>query len=80
ESIRVKDEFVNIELVERALESHPSVQESAVVGVPVEVGGEAVAAFLTPAADAEIDPAAVRQHTASEVPEYMLPRYITVLD
>lgn len=64
--------------VERALRSHPHVQDAAVVGVPDADYGEVPAAFVV--VDAEIDPAELHRHVAQQLAPYKRPRTIEVID
>ena len=65
--------------VESALVSHPSVAEAAVVGMPDEVTGEAICAFVTPRKDVD-DPKALEGelvvHVANEIGKLARPKEI----
>lgn len=62
--------------VENALSSHPAVREAAVVGVPDDILGEEVAAFVVGDVEPEELAAFVKERLAS----YKYPRRIEVLD
>lgn len=53
--------------IENVLLEHPDVAECAVVGVPDEVLGEAVAAFIRTEDGAQFDPEALRAHCRSQI-------------
>jgi acetyl-CoA synthetase len=69
--------------VESALVSHPSVAEAAVVGMPDEVTGEAICAFVTPRKEIE-DPDALEKeliiHVANEIGKLARPKEIRFTD
>ncbi len=62
--------------VESALASHPDVVEAAVVGVPDEVRGESVFAFVV--CTKEVAPAALAGHVAEEIGKTARPRFIVL--
>ncbi len=65
--------------VEAALQAHPSVVEAAVVGVPHEVLGEEVAAYvvLEPGSGTTVDELVA--FAASRLADYKVPRQIRVV-
>ncbi|MET0397470.1 MAG: amino acid adenylation domain-containing protein, partial [Longimicrobiaceae bacterium] len=65
--------------VEAALATHPAVREAA-VAVREDAGGRRLAAYVVPTEGAEASPAALREHLAASVPDYMVPSAWTVLD
>lgn len=65
--------------VEAVLAAQPGVAEVAVVGVPDEATGEAVHAYVVPAADAELDPDAMLRAVARSLARFKLPRVIEVV-
>ncbi len=65
--------------VESALVSHPAVAESAVIGVPDEITGQAVAAFITPKLGVTADEnlkAELREHVAKKIGPIARPKLI----
>ncbi|MFI5841536.1 class I adenylate-forming enzyme family protein [Catenuloplanes sp. NPDC051500] len=64
--------------IERALAGHPSVAEAHVVGVPSEQSGEAVRAFVVPAAGS-VDCDLLRAVVRAELGEAAVPSRITVI-
>lgn len=83
---RVKDMIVangyNIfpKEVENAIALHPSVLSAAVVGVPHELRGEDVHAFVVPREGHRIDPQALTHHCETHLARYKLPRHLSVVD
>jgi carnitine-CoA ligase len=75
EVLRRRGENLSPAEVEEALAGHPSVLESAVVGVPSELSEEEVKAFVVPAPGAVLDFAALRAHVAGLLAAYKVPRY-----
>lgn len=59
--------------VEAVLDSHPDVQESAVIGVPDEVTGEAVAAFVVRQPGASVTARELLDHAARSLARFKLP-------
>lgn len=62
--------------VEQAIADHPEVTDVAVIGRPDPEWGETVVAFLTTVAGSDLTPAAIRQHCASRIADYKIPREI----
>ena len=66
--------------VEEALYAHPSVVETAVVGVPHELLGEDVAAFVVLRPGARVSPEELQEWTKERVAAYKYPRHVVLLD
>ncbi|WP_236794427.1 class I adenylate-forming enzyme family protein [Amycolatopsis sp. GM8] len=64
--------------IEGVLEQIPGVAECAVIGVGDEKWGETAAAIIHPAADAGLEPAAIREHCKTHLADYKLPRYVVL--
>lgn len=60
--------------VEAVLLEHPGVAEAAVVGVPHEVLGEDVAAFVVAVGGAQLDEGDLRRHCLERLADYKAPR------
>jgi acyl-CoA synthetase (AMP-forming)/AMP-acid ligase II len=60
--------------VERVLDAHPAVLESAVVGQPDEKWGEVPVAFITLRADGEVDDAELRSFARSRMAAFKVPK------
>lgn len=65
--------------VEQALLEHPSISEAAVIGVPDEVTGEAIVAFVVPKAGNEILRSEVSAHVAHSLGPTLRPRELHVV-
>jgi fatty-acyl-CoA synthase len=66
--------------IERVLAGHPDVDEAYVVGAPDEATGEAVHAFVVPAAGREPDPTVLAALVRTELGEGSVPATVTVVD
>ncbi|WP_329407897.1 long-chain fatty acid--CoA ligase [Nocardia vinacea] len=66
--------------VERALADLPGILDVAVIGTPDDQWGETVTAVISCAAGTELTLEDVRQHTASKLARYKLPRRLHVVE
>jgi acyl-CoA ligase (AMP-forming) (exosortase A-associated) len=66
--------------VEAALNSHASVREAAVIGLPDEVLGEHIKALVVAQNEVVVDTDALLEHVAEHLPRHMVPREVEVLD
>jgi malonyl-CoA/methylmalonyl-CoA synthetase len=66
--------------VELVLETHPSVEEVAVAGVPSDAWGEEVTAFVVPSKSATLDEDELIAYARERLATYKCPRRIVVLD
>jgi crotonobetaine/carnitine-CoA ligase len=77
--IRRRGENLSPTEVEAVLDRHPTVAESAVIGVPSDLSEEDVKAFVLPAAGESVDPAALHGFAAEHLARFKVPRYIEVV-
>jgi long-chain acyl-CoA synthetase len=66
--------------VEQALLEHPAIQDVAVVGVPDEIYGEAVVAFIETHPGERITKSAVAEHVKSRIASYKKPKHVFFID
>jgi len=66
--------------VEEVLLQSGKVREAAVIGVPDEVLGQAIKAFVAPQSAEPLDSAALLDFCAEKMPRYMVPKSVAVLD
>jgi long-chain acyl-CoA synthetase len=66
--------------VEAVLQEHPAVVEAAVVAVPHRVLGEDVAAVVVLAPGTTASPEEIREHCASRLADYKVPRRVEFAD
>jgi crotonobetaine/carnitine-CoA ligase len=80
ENIRRRGENVSEYEVEKEVDKHPDVLESAAYGVPSELGEQDIMVTLVPVVGRSIDPFALHQFLQERLPKYALPRYIRIID
>jgi acyl-coenzyme A synthetase/AMP-(fatty) acid ligase len=66
--------------IDAVLLRHGSVAEAAAIGVPDEIYGEEVVAYISLAADAELGEAALLEHCAKHLPDFKAPKAIAFID
>jgi crotonobetaine/carnitine-CoA ligase len=77
--VRRGDENISSEEVERVLNSHPAVAESAVIAVPDVIRGEEVKAYIvlkSPATPAKVPPQEIWGFCKPHLAAFKIPRYI----
>jgi len=77
--IRHRGENVSAPAVETVVNDHPAVAESAVIGVPSDLGEEDVTAYVVLEGDAP-QPAALVDWLADRLASYELPRHVQFVD
>ena len=79
DSLRCRGENVSAWEVEAVLNTHPLVLQSAVVGVPSEVGEEDVKAFVKVADPEQFTPAELLAWCRDRMARYQVPRYVQLV-
>jgi carnitine-CoA ligase len=79
DSMRRRGENVSALEVETVIDRHPDVLESAVFGVPSELGEDDIMAVVVPVAGRTIDPPALLRWLGEHLARHALPRYVEVL-
>lgn len=77
--VRRGDENISSEEVERVLNSHPQIAESAVVGVPDQIRGEEVKAYIVlrpSASPAALPPQEIWSFCKSHLADFKVPRFL----
>ncbi|MGH3403387.1 MAG: non-ribosomal peptide synthetase [Streptosporangiaceae bacterium] len=95
EQVKIRGFRIELGEVEAVLAAHPHIVRAAVITRPDTSGGERLVAYIVPAAQAGQDraaggdagadglgslAAAVREHAASRLPEYMVPAAVVVVN
>ncbi|WP_280256506.1 non-ribosomal peptide synthetase [Nocardia wallacei] len=80
EQVKVRGYRIELGEVEVTVASHPAVAQCVATAVPDKAIGTVLAAYVVPAADADVDIDAVRAHAAAVLPEYMVPSAFAVID
>ncbi|WP_327144863.1 non-ribosomal peptide synthetase [Nocardia sp. NBC_01327] len=78
--VKVRGQRIELGEIDAVLTRADHVEFAVTLGVPGPGGATALAAYLLPAHDAELDIAAVRAHAADRLPGYMVPSAFVVLD
>ena len=79
DSIRRRGENISSYEVERVVNEHRAVLESAAVAVPSELGEDEVMIVVVPKPGAEIDPAELSAFCIDRMAAFQVPRYVRVL-
>ncbi|WP_158890782.1 AMP-binding protein [Amycolatopsis anabasis] len=80
DSIRRRGENVSAWEVECAANKHEDVREAAAIGVPSELGEEDLALLVVAQDAGVVDPAALRDFLAADLPKHAVPRFIEVVE
>jgi crotonobetaine/carnitine-CoA ligase len=78
--IRRRGENMAAYEIEQVVNAHPSVLESAAVGVPSELGEEDVKLCVVPRSDTSLEPRELLAYCRAKLPSFMVPRYIQIRD
>lgn len=78
--IRRRGENIAPFSIEMVVNTHPKVRESVAVGVPSEMGEEEVKLCVTLLPDSKLDPVDFLKWCDENLPYYMVPRYIEILE
>ncbi|MES2695946.1 MAG: non-ribosomal peptide synthetase, partial [Verrucomicrobiota bacterium] len=78
--VKIRGFRVELGEVETALAAHPSVAESVVITRPDSNGNNRLLAYVVLAVGASAEARALREHLAKDLPDYMVPSAVTVLD
>lgn len=76
DAIRRRGENISSWEVEQALNDHPSIEETAVVGVPSELTEEEVLAVVKVKEGLAVAPEAILDHAQERLPHFAVPRYV----
>ena len=79
DSIRRRGENISSYEVERLVNGHPAVAESAAVGAPSELGEEEVRVVVVLCDGVTADPEELFLHYAASMPYHMVPRFIDIV-
>jgi crotonobetaine/carnitine-CoA ligase len=80
DSVRRRGENVSAWEVERVVNTHPDVEESAMIGVPAEVGEDDIKVVVKAAAGRGIDPASLIRFCEERLASFQVPRYVEVVE
>lgn len=80
ESLRCRGENVSAWEVEHVLDAYEGVEESAVIGVPAEIGEQDIKVFIQPSEGSNIDPVKLWEWLGSRLAKHQIPRYVVFVD
>ena len=75
DSLRRRGENVSAWEIETALAGHPEIAETAIVGVPSEIGEADILCFVAMREDTNFDPAEILDWCRNHLPRHHIPRY-----
>ncbi|MFJ8235703.1 AMP-binding protein [Ureibacillus sp. NPDC094379] len=78
--VRRRGENISSFEVERVLNDHPAIHESAIVGVPSELSEEEVLAVIQLQHGEKVDPIEVLKFCEERLPYFAVPRYVRIID
>lgn len=78
--IRRRGENISSYDVERIVDSHPAVAESAAVGVPSDLGEEDVLIVVVPRPGTPLDPGELVDYCEQRMAKFMVPSYVRLAD
>ncbi|KRF33555.1 ATP-dependent acyl-CoA ligase [Yonghaparkia sp. Soil809] len=78
--VRRRGENVSSLEVEMIVNTHPDVQESAVIGVPSELTDEELCVFVVARDGRTVDPAAIVAWCDEQLAAFKVPRYVEIVD
>jgi crotonobetaine/carnitine-CoA ligase len=80
DAVRRRGENVSAWEVERVMNEHPAIVESAIVGVKTDIGEEDIKAFVRVKPDHVFDPTEFITWCAGKMAYYQVPRYLATID
>lgn len=80
DALRRRGENISSYEVERCVNDHSGVRESAAVAVASELGEDEVMICVVPREGAQVDPLDLLRHCAGRMARFMVPRYVRLLD
>ena len=80
DAIRRRGENISSFEVESAVNEHPAVAESAVIGVPSELSEDEVKVIVVLHPDSVLGPEELIAFLATRMPRFMIPRYVEFVD
>jgi acyl-coenzyme A synthetase/AMP-(fatty) acid ligase len=78
--IKTRGEKVSPVEVENVLHSMPQIREAAVIGVPDEVFGQSVKAFVALEKDADLNDKQIKKYCMAHLENFMVPKDIVFMD
>lgn len=79
DALRRRGENISSFEVEKVINTHPQVYESAVVAVPSELSEDEIKAVIVPREGESIDPVELTEFLIDNMPYFMVPRYVELV-
>jgi crotonobetaine/carnitine-CoA ligase len=80
DAIRRRGENISSWEVEKSLNTHPAVEEAAVIGVPSELTEEEILAIVVVKSGQQLTPEALLDHAQDRLAHFAVPRYVRFID
>jgi crotonobetaine/carnitine-CoA ligase len=80
DSLRRRGENISAFEVERIINQHPAIEESAVIGVPNELADEEVKVFVRVKEGQQLQPSELIKWCQPRMAHFQIPRYVAIVD
>ena len=78
--IKTRGERVSPREIEETLFKMPGIAEAAIIGIPDEILGQSLKAFVVPESNSRLEETAVQQYCAANLESFAIPKQIVILE